>query len=278
MANRLTTFGNDLYTGKRSFNFVGGRKKWYAIAGVGLKPMPFSPVPSSSGSLAGPIRWPVISLSCHVSAESGGDAGGFPGRGLEGDLAVDAGVWLSTLLKEVCGVDVASYDEMKAVGCANAAMSVTMRGRGAWGVSGTSSSRGGLIELKKAASRVTACAREVLFARAVSAVPSPSTSTSMAPSFGFLRITSSVGVSGDMGMAAVAMRVIPLSWSATAFLGLSAGAGLSRGGVAAGRMASAVLSSGICICWGCTWSRLRLGEGDGWASCIGGISPAEAFT
>ena len=26
MANRLTTFGNDLYTGKRSFNFVGGRK------------------------------------------------------------------------------------------------------------------------------------------------------------------------------------------------------------------------------------------------------------
>lgn len=34
MANRLTTFGNDLYTGKRSFNFVGGRKKWYLIAGV----------------------------------------------------------------------------------------------------------------------------------------------------------------------------------------------------------------------------------------------------
>ncbi len=34
MANRLTTFGNDLYTGKRSFNFVGGRKKWYAIAAV----------------------------------------------------------------------------------------------------------------------------------------------------------------------------------------------------------------------------------------------------
>lgn len=34
MANRLTTFGNDLYTGKRSFNFVGGRKKWFTIAGV----------------------------------------------------------------------------------------------------------------------------------------------------------------------------------------------------------------------------------------------------
>ena len=58
--------------------------------------------------------------------------------------------------------------------------------------------------------------------------------------------------------------------------GLSAGAVLSRGGVAAGRMASAVFSSGIC--WDCAWSRLRLGEGDGWASCIGGISPAEAFT
>lgn len=34
MASRLTTFGNDLYTGKRSFNFVGGRRKWYTIAGV----------------------------------------------------------------------------------------------------------------------------------------------------------------------------------------------------------------------------------------------------
>lgn len=34
MANRLTTFGNELYTGKRSFNFVGGRRKWYTIAAV----------------------------------------------------------------------------------------------------------------------------------------------------------------------------------------------------------------------------------------------------
>ncbi len=34
MASRLTTFGNDLYTGKRSFNFVGGRRKWYVIAAV----------------------------------------------------------------------------------------------------------------------------------------------------------------------------------------------------------------------------------------------------
>ena len=34
MASRLTQFGNDLYTGKRSFDFVGKRKIWYAIAAV----------------------------------------------------------------------------------------------------------------------------------------------------------------------------------------------------------------------------------------------------
>jgi preprotein translocase subunit SecF len=34
MASRLTQFGNDLYTGKRSFNFVGGRRKWYAVVAV----------------------------------------------------------------------------------------------------------------------------------------------------------------------------------------------------------------------------------------------------
>lgn len=28
----LTTFGNDLYTGKRSFNFVGNRKVWFSVA------------------------------------------------------------------------------------------------------------------------------------------------------------------------------------------------------------------------------------------------------
>ena len=32
MASRLTRFGNDLYTGARSFDFVGKRKIWYAIA------------------------------------------------------------------------------------------------------------------------------------------------------------------------------------------------------------------------------------------------------
>lgn len=32
MASRLTKFGNDLYTGARSFDFVGKRKIWYSIA------------------------------------------------------------------------------------------------------------------------------------------------------------------------------------------------------------------------------------------------------
>lgn len=83
-------------------------------------------------------------------------------------------------------------------------------------------------------------------------------STLISSSFGFLRITSSVGVSGDIGIAEVATSVIPRSWSATAFRGLSApdeGAGLPRGGVVAGR--SAVFSNGIAG----VWSRLRFGDG-----------------
>lgn len=35
-ASRLTRFGNDLYTGKRSFNFVGGRRKWYTLVALVL--------------------------------------------------------------------------------------------------------------------------------------------------------------------------------------------------------------------------------------------------
>ncbi|MEN0083920.1 MAG: protein translocase subunit SecF [Leifsonia sp.] len=34
MASRLVTFGNDLYTGARSIDFVGRRKIWYSIAAV----------------------------------------------------------------------------------------------------------------------------------------------------------------------------------------------------------------------------------------------------
>jgi hypothetical protein len=81
-------------------------------------------------------------------------------------------------------------------------------------------------------------------------------------------MTSSVGVSGDIGMAESAVSVIPRSWSATAFRGLSApddGAGLPRGGVDAGRRA--VFSNGI----GGGCSRLRFG--DAYAIWVGGISP-----
>ncbi|HLP22878.1 MAG TPA: protein translocase subunit SecF [Microbacteriaceae bacterium] len=34
MANRLTTFGNELYTGERSINFVGRRRTWYVAAAL----------------------------------------------------------------------------------------------------------------------------------------------------------------------------------------------------------------------------------------------------
>ena len=34
MASRLTQFGNDLYTGERSINFVGKRRLWYVIAAI----------------------------------------------------------------------------------------------------------------------------------------------------------------------------------------------------------------------------------------------------
>lgn len=66
-----------------------------------------------------------------------------------------------------------------------------------------------------------------------------------------------------MGMAAVQAMFMSRSWSATKVRGLSAspeGGGLLRGGVGAGRMASAVLSSGSRAAGG-GWSRLRLGDG-----------------
>lgn len=34
MASRLTKFGNDLYTGDRSINFIGKRRIWYAVFGL----------------------------------------------------------------------------------------------------------------------------------------------------------------------------------------------------------------------------------------------------
>lgn len=84
------------------------------------------------------------------------------------------------------------------------------------------------------------------FARAKSSFNDVPLSTRISSSFGFLCTPWSVGVSGDMGIAASEERVIPRSWSATALRGLSApdaGAGLPRGGVDAGR--KAVFSSGV---------------------------------
>ena len=89
---------------------------------------------------------------------------------------------------------------------------------------------------------------------------------------GFFRTASSVGVSGDIAFAALAAMLMPRSWSATAFRGLSGaegGGGLPRGGGVAGRRA--VFSSGT----GGGWSRLRLG--DGYANWVGGISPGAAY-
>lgn len=34
MVSKLTTFGNDLYTGKKSFDFIGKRKLWYTVASI----------------------------------------------------------------------------------------------------------------------------------------------------------------------------------------------------------------------------------------------------
>jgi hypothetical protein len=83
-------------------------------------------------------------------------------------------------------------------------------------------------------------------------------STRLSSSLGFFRTASSVGVSGDMGIAALAAILMPRIWSATAFRGLSGaegGGGLPRGGGVAG--CRVVFSSGT----GGGWSRLRLGDG-----------------
>lgn len=75
----------------------------------------------------------MISSSCHVRAEGGGVRGrgreADDGRCVDGD-ADDADGSLVWLLKEVRGATVLPDDETKAVGCAKAAMSVTVRGRG----------------------------------------------------------------------------------------------------------------------------------------------------
>ena len=44
--SRFAAFGNDLYSGKRSIDFVGRQRLWYAISGAG----------STSGSSSGEAR------------------------------------------------------------------------------------------------------------------------------------------------------------------------------------------------------------------------------
>lgn len=71
----------------RSFHSVSCCRRFcdlaYANAGVGLKPIPLSPVPSSSGSVEGSTKCPVISLSRHVRADIEGDGDLARGRGCE---------------------------------------------------------------------------------------------------------------------------------------------------------------------------------------------------
>lgn len=95
------------------------------MAGVGLNPIPFRPVPSSSGSVEGSARCPVISLSFHVRADSGGDGDFFRGRGCDDDRLCVRDPWLAD---ECCCNDVLAGGDKKVVGCAKEAISGNMRG------------------------------------------------------------------------------------------------------------------------------------------------------
>ena len=98
----------------------------YASAGVGLNPMPFRPVPSSSGSVVGSTRCPVISLSCHVRADSGGgDSDLFRRRGCEEDRFCARDLKLVDACDSGAGL---TGDETKAVGCVKEAISGNKRG------------------------------------------------------------------------------------------------------------------------------------------------------
>lgn len=90
---------------------------------------------------------------------------------------------------------------------------------------------------------------------------------SMASSLGFFRIASSVGVGGGIGCGIMGnpAMVMPCSWLATTFLGLS-GSGLAVGGVET--VWRLVFNSGT----GSAFSRLRFGEGWKAESWVGGIA------
>ena len=214
----------------------------YAIAGVGLKPIPLRPVPSSSGSLVGPVRWPVISLSCHVSTESGGE-GDFARRRGCNVLDADPDPWAKAL--DFLTVFVVEEDT-KAVGCARAAISERMRGCvRASGVPATSlDPRCDGLEVASSFSALLSKVLEFAIPLRCSASDVP-LSTCISSSFGFFRTTWSLGESGLMGMAEMCVRLMPRSWSAMPFLGLSLPSSTRRafGGGEAGRRA--VLMCGI---------------------------------
>jgi hypothetical protein len=113
----------------RSFHSVNCCRRFcdlaYANAGVGLKPIPLSPVPSSSGSVEGSTKCPVISLSRHVRADIGGDGDLGRGRGCEEERFCVRALW--TIAVYGCNF-VATGDETKWVGCANEAISGNKRG------------------------------------------------------------------------------------------------------------------------------------------------------
>jgi hypothetical protein len=113
----------------RSFHSVNCcRRFWdlaYANAGVGLKPIPLSPVPSSSGSVEGSAKCPVISLSRHVRGDIEGDGDLTRGRGCEEERICARGFWFAA----VCGCSlVVTGDETKLVGCVKDAISGNKRG------------------------------------------------------------------------------------------------------------------------------------------------------
>lgn len=212
----------------------------------------------------------MISLSCHVSEGSGGEGDFFRERGC--DAAV-CGLAVVCFFESEFSVVLCDGEDVKAVCFAKAAMFGRMRGccvcasgRGC-DVSGISlpllpSGSPSMV------SRTASCC-QVTVLGSLTAPVRVCLSSVIGSSFGFFRTTSSVGVSGDMGIGGSAAMVMPRSWSATAFLGLSApvGVGLPRGGVDAVR--SVVFRCGTN---GGGLSRLRLGEGYAVDSWVGGIT------
>jgi hypothetical protein len=154
----------------------------------------------------------VISLSCHVSDDSGGEGDFFRCRGCDNEerfLDLDA---VLDIGKRTLGTSVEGEANME--GCAKVTKFANMRGCSAHcsltlslscGVSGISLE----LESESPPSTVsgTCSSSQVRMSESVKSCNEVSLSAS---SFGFFRTISSVGVSGDMGIGRAAM-LIPLS-------------------------------------------------------------------